>query len=460
MPRPAHAVLVRSKVAHAKLNHIDTDQARAMPGVLGVWTGGDLMCASPLLAIGKVRYVGDPVAMVVAEGFDQARRAAEAVTLCLEPLPAVTDARAATDSDAPTVFAGAPRNVCMDYYYGDYNETVQAFAEAAHITRLRLANSRVGASGWESQDVVASHDEATGGWILDGGSQGVLKVGQLAIPFKVSRERACLCLVAKALRRPVKWAPDFADVNKHDDRVRDCEFDCELALDADGTFLGIRLRGFASLGAYPTGEGLYEAWTMIARDLEAAYRIPLVEISSKVVFTNTWPSGSGDFDTNYFLERLVDRAARETDIDPVELRKRNVPKLWDRLLLERVVIASDAVGFPTRRKKSAATGKLRGLGIANHYAAPEQGSPLPRGPHVAEVEIDQETGWIEVVRYTTASNFGTGDAKGASACGGAVALPSITNAVVDALGGWHIEMPATAERVWRILRTPPMLGLH
>ena len=733
----AWCVMVRSQVAHGILKSIDTEEARGMPGVLGVWTGADLNAAgygalktlmmvpqrdgSPMktptrysLATDKVRFVGDPVAFVVAETQAQARDAAEAVVVDIESQPAVTEAREAAQPGAPVVFDDVPDNVCSDYHYGDAAKVAEAFAGAAHVTRLRLVSNRIVVCAMEPRSAVASYDKATDRYTFQAGNQGVFGLkNQMAALLGIKPEQmriltgnvggsfgmkcspypeyAGMFHAAKLLGRPVKWTDDRSGSFLSDQHGRDHDFDAELALDKDGTFLAVRLTGYANLGAYLSNVGAAMGALGVTRNLAAIYRTPLIEVSTKVCFTHTSPigayRGAGRPEANYFMERLIDTAAREMGIDQVEMRKRNHIRpeempyktasgtVYDSgefsILLDKALKLADVAGFAGRKAESKARGKLRGLGIGDylevtappmnemggirfepngdvsiitgtldygqghwsafaqvlttklgipfrkikliqgdsdlliagggtggsksimasgaaiveasdkvidkgkqiagvaleasaadiefqagrftivgtdrgigimelaeklrggmklpegvpdtldvshvHEAAP---SAYPNGTHVAEVEIDPDTGIVEVVKYTMVGDFGTVinpmlvegqshggvmqgigqamfervvfsedgqpltgsftdyalpraadappfsiayhsvpaktnvlGAKGCGEAGCAGSLPSVMNAIVDALGGKHINMPATPERVWEALNS-------
>ena len=432
LPHQAWCVMVRSQVAHGVIKGIDTSEAKTMPGVLGVWTGADLNAAgygtlktlipvnnrdgSPMkmptrhsLATDKVRFVGDPVAFVVAETQAQARDAAEAVVVDIDGLPAVTDARAGAQSGAPQVFDDVPSNLCVDFHYGDEAKTADAFAKAAHVTTLRLISNRIVVCAMEPRSALAQYDKATDRYIFHAGNQGVfglkhqmaqllgVKPDQVRIltgnvggsfgmkgsPFP---EYAGLFHAAKLLGRPVKWTDDRSGSFLSDQHGRDHDFDAELALDKDGTFLAVRLTGYANVGGYLANVGPLMGSAGVTRNLAAIYRTPLIEVSSKVVFTNTSPvgayRGAGRPEANYFMERLIETAAREMGLDAVAMRKRNHVKpeempfktasatVYDSgeftVLLDKALAAADVAGFAARKAASTARGKLRGLGVGNY----------------------------------------------------------------------------------------------
>jgi len=432
LPGQVYAVIVRSQVAHGVIKGIDTEQAKAMPGVLGVWTGAELNAAGygPLktlmmvpnrdgtpmktptrhsLATDKVRFVGDPVAVVVAETPDQAKDAAEAVMLDIETLPAVTDIRAAAEADAPLLYDDAPGNICVDFHYGDTEKVAAAFAAAAHVSRVRLVSNRIVVCAMEPRAAIGVYDPATDRYTLYAGSQGVFGLkhqmagvlnikpprmhvltgnvgGSFGMKGGVYPEYAGLFHAARLLGRPVKWTDERSGSFLSDQHGRDHDFDGEIALDKDGTILAVRLTGFANVGGYLANVSAPMGSMGVTRNLAAVYRTPLIEVSTKVMFTNTSPigayRGAGRPEANYFMERLIDTAAREMGIDQIALRKRNHIRpdempyktasgtVYDSgeftTLLDKALQLADVAGFAARKADSARRGKLRGLGIGDY----------------------------------------------------------------------------------------------
>ncbi len=369
----AYAAIVRSSHAHGVIKSIDTAAAREMPGVLAVYTGADLEAAGygtlkcivplknrdgtpmkkpprPALAIDKVRFVGDPVACVVAETAIAAKEAAEAVVLDVEPLPAVTLASEAVKPGAPLVFDEVPSNIALDYHYGDADKVREAFAKAAHVTRLALRNTRLVVNAMEPRAAVAEYDAASERFTFHAGSQGVFGLrGQLAEilnvpPAKVRvltgnvggsfgmkaqayPEYVCLLHAARLLGRPVKWTDERSTSFLSDSHGRDHEKVAELALDAEGHFLAIRLTGTGNMGAYLGTVAPLPSTVNAVKNMVSVYRTPLIEVATQCVFTNTsYVSayrGAGRPEGNYFMERLIDNAAAEMGIDRLELRRRN-----------------------------------------------------------------------------------------------------------------------------------------
>jgi carbon-monoxide dehydrogenase large subunit len=432
LPGQAWCVVVRSRHAHGVIKSIDLSAAKTMPGVLGAWTGEDLNAAgygtikcnvaypnrdgSPMkkperrsLATGRVRYVGDPVAFVVAETKSQARDAAEAVEVDIDALPAVSDAREAAKPGAPQLFDDVPGNLALDWYYGEADKVAAAFAKAAHVTKLDLISNRIVVSAMEPRSAVGAYDKSSGRWTFYVGSQGVFGFkaslaellnekpenvrvitgnvgGSFGMKAGIYPEYACILHAARLLGRPVKWTDDRSESFLSDCHGRDHDFKGELALDKDGRFLAVRFIGFANMGAVLNTAGPLMSTTNIVKNSIGVYRTPLIEVSTKCIMTNTVPinayRGAGRPEGNYFMERLVAAAAAEMGIDQVELRKRNhiqpdqipykAPSAMEydsgdfSNLLAKAAKAADWDGFAKRRAESKAKGLLRGIGIGNY----------------------------------------------------------------------------------------------
>jgi aerobic carbon-monoxide dehydrogenase large subunit len=430
LPGQAYAVIVRSPYAHGLIRHIDGAASRAMPGVLGVYTAADLAAGgiAPLparqvmnnrdgtpmlqptryaLASDKVRHVGEAVAAVVAESVAAAKDAAEAVILDIDPLPAVTQPGEASLPQAPLLYDEAPANVGLDFHYGDSDKVAAAFAAAAHVTRLELRSNRIVVNPMEPRAALAEYAAERRHWTLHVGCQGVfgfrnyiaqvLGVGRDRVRILTDRvggsfgmkqpnmaEYFCILHAARALGRPVKWTDERSGSFLSDTHGRDHQMTAELALDAEGNFLAVRLTGYGNLGATYGAPG--PATRNAVRNTLGVYRTPLIEVSTKCVFTNTTPvgayRGAGRPEANYYMERLVETASREMGIDRVELRRRNhIPPTampyrapngttYDSgdftALLNQALALADWDGFPVRRAASRARGRLRGRGIGNY----------------------------------------------------------------------------------------------
>ncbi|MCS6853987.1 MAG: xanthine dehydrogenase family protein molybdopterin-binding subunit [Elioraea sp.] len=433
LPGQLFAHFVRSPHAHGVIRAIDAGAAAAMPGVVAIITGADLVAAGygtlrctmaftnkdgspmrgperPPLATDKVRFVGDPVACVVAESRAAARDAAEEVRVEIEPLPAVTEASAAAAPGAPALYESHPDNVVLDYHYGDRDAVAAAFAEAAHIVRLPLRNNRVVVCAMEPRAAVAEYDARGERFILHVGSQGVWGLrNQLADDLlRVPRERVrvltghvggsfgmkasaypeyvALLHAAKLTGRPVKWTDERTGSFVSDQHGRDHEVVAELALDAEGRFLAVRLTAFANMGAYLGTVAPLMGTLNFVKNVQSVYATPLIEVATRCVVTNTSPvsayRGAGRPEGNYFMERLIEEAARGMGIDAVDLRRRNhIPAdafpyrtaagtVYDSgdfaRILDRALAAADWDGFPDRRAEAARRGRLRGRGIGQY----------------------------------------------------------------------------------------------
>src|SRR5438477_798557 len=432
LPGQAYAWMVRSSHAHGTIKAIGTATAKAMPGVLGVWTAKDLAAAgynpftcglplksrdgSPLLqtnrmalATDKVRFVGDPVAFVVAETLAQARDAAEAVELDIEPLPAVTNAEEATKPGAPQLYDHIPNNVALDYHYGDAAKIDAAFASAAHVTKLDIVNSRVAVVSMEPRVALAAYDKASERFTIQVPTQGVAgnKAGFakiLNVPTDKVRiltanvggsfgmknmnypEYTCIAHASRMLGRPVKWTDERSTSFLSDSHGRGQIMHAELALDAEGKFLAVRLKGYGNLGAYITGVAPSPLSLNTGKNLASVYRTPLLGVDIKTVLTNTTLMGAyrgaGRPEANYYMERLIDRAADEMGISPLTLRKRNFIKpaqlpfaassgvTYDsgdfQGVFNKAIEISDHANFAKRKKESKKRGKLRGIAVGSY----------------------------------------------------------------------------------------------
>ncbi|MFL5251724.1 MAG: xanthine dehydrogenase family protein molybdopterin-binding subunit [Rhodopila sp.] len=431
LPGQVYAVMVRSPYAHGAIRSIDTAAAKAMPGVLAVLTGADLVAAGmgnmpssmsfkmrdggdmpkptqPILTTDKVRFVGDPIAIVVAGTKKQARDAAEAVMPDIDLLPAVTEASEAAAPGAPQLFDRTPDNVILDFHHGDTQAVADAFAKAAHVTKLKILNSRV-VCPMEPRSAIGEYDPRTERWTLRLGSQGVfgmrqLLTGPLKAPVEKIRvltgnvggsfgmksscypEYPAILYAAKLLGQPVKWTDERGESFLSDSHGRAHDMEQEIALDSDGRILALRVTGYGNIGAYLSNGTVLQPTGNIVKNTIGVYATPLQEVSAKAVFTNTSPvgpyRGAGRLEGNYYIERLLDTAAREMEIDPVEIRRRNhiqpdaMPyktpggTTYDSgdfpTILEKALVVADWGSFPARKRESAERGKLRGRGIGQY----------------------------------------------------------------------------------------------
>ncbi|WGF90191.1 xanthine dehydrogenase family protein molybdopterin-binding subunit [Marinivivus vitaminiproducens] len=430
LPGQAYGVFLRSSHAHAKITGIDIEAARSAPGVLAVLTAEDVKAAGvttvpckiplknrdgssmtlpdrPPLADGVVRYVGDPIAMVIAESPEAGKDAAELIDVEYEDLPASVDLGHSLDSDAAVVWPGNGGNLAFDWDIGDGANVDQLIAEAAHVVEVELVNNRVVANSMEPRGAIGSIDEK-GRYVLHVSCQGVHNLQSVLAEdvFKVDPsqirvicpdvgggfgmkiflypEHVMVMIAAKAAGRPVKWIGERSESLLSDTHGRDHITKTTLALDADYRFLAFRAEVVANLGAYlsqygpfiPTGAGA----TMYA----AVYDFKGVHFASKGVYTHTTPvdayRGAGRPEATYAVERTVDAAARKLGVDPGELRMKNFIKpeqmpyttalgaTYDSgefgANLNEAYQMADVAGFEGRKAESARNGKLRGLGIA------------------------------------------------------------------------------------------------
>ena len=425
----AHAYFLRSEIAHGALKSINASKAEAMPGVLAVFTGqdfegvGGLPCgwlitdrngepmkepAHPVLAQGKVRHVGDPIAAVVAETLEQARDAAEAIDVEIEELPAVVDMGAAL-AGGQLVHDDIGTNLCYDWgFIEDNREAVdEAIKNAPHVTTLELVNNRLAPNAMEPRVAIGDYNSATDETTLYTTSQNphvirlLMGAFVLGLPehklrvvapdvgggfgskiFHYAEEALCT-FASRKLKRAVKWTANRSESFVSDAHGRDHVTKIDLALEKDGTFLAIRTETKANMGAYlstfSTSVPTYLHGTLMAGN----YATPQIYVNVKAVFTNTVPvdayRGAGRPEATFQLERVIDKAARELGIDPVEIRRRNFVKpdqfpyttpvalQYDtgnyHATMDKLVEIADLDGFKSRAKASEANGKLRGLGV-------------------------------------------------------------------------------------------------
>ena len=427
--RQAHAVFIYSPHAHARIRAIEKATAEQSPGVFAVLTGEDWRADGlgtldpevmaedmggpkgyrtkrPPLAIDRVRHVGERVAVVIAGTEAQARDAAELVSVDYDVLPAVVHAEDAIGPEAPRLHEGAANNTSFTMRMGNVDAIDAAFARAHHITRLSLYNNRITAVTMEPRGCIAEYDTGTRRYTLYSSTQNVHGVrhilahqilhvpesrirvvardvgGGFGMKGNVHAEEAVVTWAARRVGRPVKWISSRAEALLGDAQGRDQNVSAELALDADGRFLGLRWTGSHNVGAYIEGAGCIPI--LLSLQLAPnAYDIPAVAVTSSLVFTNTAPTvpyrGAGRPEAVYIIERLVDQAAREMRIDPDELRKRNLIRpdafpyqtrtgwTYDTgdyaAALAKCQALADWQGYAARRARSEAAGRRRGRGI-------------------------------------------------------------------------------------------------
>jgi len=429
LPGMAHGVVLRSQHAHAKIKSIDTAAAKSAPGVLCVLTSADVKASGfselpvpgnlkrrdgspqykpryPILADGHVRWVGDYVAFVVAETVAQAMDAAELIAVDFEPLPAVTSTAEAPKPGSPRVWADCPDNICFVELIGDKAAVDAAFARAAHTVKHRFVVNRVTAVSMEPRGAVGHFHAADGRYTLYTALQRphpvraelakLLKVseskirivtgdtgGSFGMKSPIFNETPLVLLASKLTGRPVKWISTRSEAFLSDAQGRDNVSEAELALDKDGTFLALRVKTIAAIGAYLQTN--MPAFIFNAGTLAGCYRTPAIHVDITGVFTNTNPvrpyRGNGRPEAGYVIERMVELAAAQIGMDSAELRRRNyIPPsampfktgltfTYDSGEFEKnmnmALELADAKGLKARKAQSRKAGKLRGFGISN-----------------------------------------------------------------------------------------------
>jgi carbon-monoxide dehydrogenase large subunit len=464
----AYAYFMRSPVGHGNIVRIGLDAAKSAPGVIAVYTGEDLrndgvkdipcpiavksrdgsgavVPPRPVLAVGQVKHVGDPVVVVIAETYAQARDAAEAIELDIDPLPAVSDPVAAAEAGAPQVWDMAPGNVCLDFHWGDDAAVDAAFAKAAHVSKVELTNTRIVVNAMEPRAAVAEYDAAAKHFTLRVGTQGVTGYrntmasllgveqsqvrilskevgGSFGMKGSAYNESLAILHAARKLNRPVKWTADRAESFLSDHHGRASTLALSLALDKDGTFLALRVDGVGDMGAYLTTMGPWPATMVTSRNIISVYRTPAISFNVKCVFTNTVPTGpyrgAGRPESKFFLERVIDKAAAEMGIDRVEIRRRNmiapdqfpyetpVGLTYDsgefEAVMDKALARSDYRGYAARKAATEAKGRLRGIGIAPYLE-----TTAPPGTELADIRFEAD-GTVTLVTGT--KDFGMGHA--------------------------------------------------
>jgi carbon-monoxide dehydrogenase large subunit len=465
----AYAGIVRSPHAHARIKGTDPKPALAYPGVLCVLTGADVLADDlrpiphrPALRGGgtpdvvlrprekpstsrhmplppdRVRFAGEAVCIVIAESAAAAKEAAELVIVDYEPLPAVTASVDAIQAGAPRLWDEFSSNLCLDAEVGDRAGTDAAFARASHVVRFETQVQRVTGVPLEPRAAVGAYDPATGRYTLHAGSGGTNRQKkELATILGVEEDRvrvvsrevggnfgtrnafypefALICWASRRVGRPVKWTCDRSEAFLSDYQGRDLHVEAELALDAEGNFLGLRSTNLSNLGAHTVS---ITALTKGAGLMTSVYRIPTAYVRACAAVTNTPPTNSyrsaGRPEAMFVIERLVDLAAREHGFDRVELRRRNLildqPHTnplgitYDggayRAVMDKALALGDWDGFPARRREALGRGKRRGIAVAN-YIEITTGTPRER----AEV-IVQPDGRVDLAIGTLSSGQG------------------------------------------------------
>lgn len=460
----AALVVARSPYAHARIKGVDLGAVRAAPGVLAAWVMADLAAdgvkhiptpplfkradgqpmQAPLrtpLAGERVLYVGHPVVAVVAQTRVQAQDAAELAAIDYEELPAVVEPRAALEPDAPQLAPGAPGNVGAETRYGKPEEASAAFARAAHVTEIELHNQRLIAMAMEPRCAIGVHgngrttvytqsQQPTGARDGLAACLGVkpadLRVvngdigGGFGMKTGATPEEALVAYASRKLGRPVRWRGDRSEEFLAAHMGRDMHFKAALALDGDGRILALRLHSLGNMGAVPVGSSAMIPLMMVAKVATSVYRVPVVDYHFQGVLTNTMATGAyrgaGRPEGNYLIERLIEKAAREMRIDPVEMRRRNLLQPGDfpctthagevydtgdfPRILDGLLEVADWKGYPARAAQSKQRGKLRGRGVSAYL---EWTGALPT--ETVDIEVDAE-GHVTVFSGTQAMGQG------------------------------------------------------
>ena len=468
LPGQLHAAFLRADRAHAEIARINTERARAHPGVVAVYAAEDLREAGfkslpnivnypgvggqlmrkphhPVLALGRVRYVGEPVAAIVAQTAAAAEDARDLIEVEYRDLPAVTGFEAAVREGASQLHADAPGNLAFEFESGDAQAVAAAFARAQHVSRLTVDSQRVAGNAMEPRACLAAFDPADGRYTLHlllqgvGGMKGQIthvagldkdKVvlvaqdvgGSFGVRGAAYPEYFSLMHAAKALARPVKWVATRSETFVSDFHGRAISLTGELALDEKGTILAIRFDDRADLGAYAGAFGAFIATRNISVTAGGTYRIPAIHVRTRLAFTNAVPvsayRGAGRPDIAYAIERLIDYAAHEHGFDPIALRRRNfVPSsampyktanagTYDsgdfEAVMDDALKRADWKGFKARRAASERAGKLRGIGIATYLEA-GGGGAAPKDQ--VAVSFDRD-GSMTLVAVTQSSGQG------------------------------------------------------
>lgn len=433
-PNQTYAYILRSPMAHATLKTVDVAAAKAAPGVVAVFTGADtaeiggIPCGwgvnnkdgspmnepkHPVLAEGKVRHVGDPIAVVIAETYEQAKDAAELIELDLEELPAVIDMEKAISGSGALVHDDAPNNLCYDWELGDEAEVDAEFKNAAHVVSIDVTNNRLIPNAMEPRAAIGEFDRATDEYTLYTTSQNphvirlLMGAFVLGLPEHKLRvvapdvgggfgskiyhyaEEAIVTWAAPRVGRPVKWVAERSEAFMSDAHGRDHITHADLALDAEGKFLGLKVYTKANMGAYLSTFSTCVPTYLHSTLLAGVYTTPKIYSEVKAIFTNTVPvdayRGAGRPEATYLLERLVSKAAWELGIDQVEIRRKNfIPKdafpyqtpvalQYDsgdyEASLDAALKLADYDGFPARKAEAAKRGKLRGIGFSTYVEA-------------------------------------------------------------------------------------------
>lgn len=467
-PGELHLHVIRSMYPHGRITRVDLEAVRRSPGVVAVYTAADVQTwglqaipnafaaqgmggaaqqvnRMPVLAQDRVLFVGQPIAMVLAESALAAQDAAEWAQIDIDPLPAVASVDAALASDAPQLHDSAPGNVSVCFEAGDAQAVEAAFARAAHVSHLRIHSQRLMGVPMEPRAVVVHHDTASGITRVHSPNQGVLGLlghlsavtgiavdqlqvdtqdvgGSFGVRIGPFSEHAVMVMAARQLGRPVRWVASRSEVFLSDWHGRALTLNGSIALDAQGKILALRYHDQVDLGAFNAYMSSFIGTRNLSVTMGGVYQVPALYMRSDLVYTNTTPvsayRGAGRPDIAFAIERLVDHAAHEHGFDPVALRRQNfiAPEsfpyktangtLYDRCefdrVLSRALEVSDYAGFARRKAEAESRGKLRGIGLASYLEASGAGN-VPKDQVEGRLGAD---GCLEVIGVTGASGQG------------------------------------------------------
>ncbi len=463
-----YAYMIRSPYAHGIIHSIDYEQVKNSPGVIRVITAQDVEAAGmktlptgatmqnpdgqnqilapmPVLATDKVRFVGQPIAMVIAKTYEEAKRAAELVDMNIETLEAVTSFDSATEANAPKLHDHVEGNLSLHFVKGDQAATEKAFENATYVSSMSVKSQRLIGSPMELRSVVAKYDSLSDRYIIHTPNQGILGMlgalehitgipksqidlqtqdvgGSFGIRGGAFSESALSLLAAKLVGKPIKWVGTRSEIFLSDWHGRGLELNGFIALDSNGKILGLRFENKADLGAYTCYFGSFIGARNVSITMNGVYDIPALSMSSELYFTNTVPvsayRGAGRPDIAYAIERLIDHAAHEHGFDPIELRRKNfiqphqfpynnqIGSVYDSgefdRLLNRALEMSDYANFEERRQKALANNKLRGIGLAYFLEASGAGT-APKDQVIGQFTQD---GILQIFGVTGASGQG------------------------------------------------------
>lgn len=467
-PGELHLHVIRSMYPHGRISRIDLEAVRQAPGVVAVYTATDAQAwglqaipnafaaqgmggaaqqvnRMPVLAQERVLFVGQPIAMVLAESALAAQDAAELAQIDIDPLPAVASVEAALAADAPQLHDSAPGNVSVHFEAGDAQAVDAAFARAAHVSHLRIHSQRLMGVPMEPRAVVVHHDASGGITRVHSPNQGVLGLlghlstvtgiavehlqvdtldvgGSFGVRIGPFSEHAVMVMAARQLGRPVRWVASRSEVFLSDWHGRALTLNGSIALDAQGKILALRYHDQVDLGAFNSYMSSFIGTRNLSVTMGGVYQVPALYMRSDLVYTNTTPvsayRGAGRPDIAFAIERLVDHAAHEHGFDPIALRRLNfiAPEMfpyktangtvYDRCEFDRVLTraleVSDYAGFAQRKAQAEARGKLRGIGLASYLEASGAGN-VPKDQVEGRLGAD---GYLEVIGVTGASGQG------------------------------------------------------